>query len=124
MSVLEEWEEEAGENAHRVLTLIEAGRREELTEYIRSLDAGEITLALYSTAVALLAQEAANESMAQSIGNMVEKNRQLEAGNISLFSERRKLRDDIASLQQDRENQAKRLEKYREMLQDAQLLRR
>ena len=124
MTLVEEWEEEAGENAQRVITLVEACRKDELTEFVRTLDPGETILVMYALAAGLLRQEHANDQM-------LERHRMLAVGMTSLLvdrdnlsAERARLTDDLASVREDRENQAVVNGKYREALQGAGLLLR
>lgn len=114
MTLVEEWEEEAGENAQRVITLVEACREDELTEFVRTLDPGETVLVMYALAAGLLRQEQANEKM-------LERHRMLAVGMSSLLEDRDKLSadrqalaDDLASVREDRANQAKMIARYRE----------
>lgn len=112
MTTLEEWEEEAGENAHRVIILVQAGRRDELTEFVRSLDQGDTILAMYALAAGLLRQERANEEGAERI-------RTLEAGALQLLADKKKLSEDLASVQEDRAKQARKIGAQRETLKMA-----
>ena len=114
MSVLEEWEEEAGENAQRVITLVEACRKDELTEFVRTLDPGETILVMYALAAGLLRQEQANDQM-------LERHRMLAVGmehllvdRDNLSAARARLEDDLASVREDRERQALMIARYRE----------
>ena len=124
MTLVEEWEEEAGENAQRVITLVEACRKDELTEFVRTLDPGETILAMIALAAGLLGQERKNELLEARIRTLGVGMTSLLVDHDNLSAERARLTDDLASVREDRENQAVVNGKYREALQGAGLLLR
>ncbi len=85
----------AGEQAHRVLDLIGAGRREELVAYVNSIPPAELALVLLAVSQALLEQEARNDELEVRCGILTAQNRTLEEGNAKLFAERRRLMDKL-----------------------------
>lgn len=88
----------AGENAHRVLDLIQSGRREELVEFINGLTRGELSMVVLAIGAGLLEQEARNDEVEIRCGMITAQNRTLEEGNARLFAERRRLMDKVAEL--------------------------
>lgn len=116
MTLIEEWEEEAGENAHRVTILVEAGRRDELTEFVRTLDQGDTILVMYALAAGLLGQERANEELTARIRTLGVGMTSLLVDRDNLSAARARLEEDNASLREDRANQAKKIGAQRETL--------
>ena len=93
-----EFEQQAGEQAHRVLDLIQSGRREELVAYMNALDHAEMCCVLLAVSQALLDQEARNDEVEVRCGVLTAHNRQLEAGNAALFRERTILTQKVEEL--------------------------
>lgn len=85
----------AGEQAHRVLDLIGAGRREELVAYVNSIPPAELALVLLAVSQGLLEQEARCDELEVRCGILTAQNRTLEEGNAQLFRERRVLTEKL-----------------------------
>lgn len=94
-----EWEAEVGEQAGRVITLVEGECGEELQAYIASLSPEEVAFVLVAVAAALLRQESINEVIA--------------AANSNLFKDRNAQVAKVAELKEIQADQARMLERER-----------
>lgn len=111
--MLAEDEAQAGEDAHRILDLIEAGRRVELVEFMNGLDRAGLSLVVLAVGLALVEQEARNDELEVRNGVLRAQNDTLEAANIKLFADRRQLLDKQAEWQEINASQARRLAELR-----------
>lgn len=107
-------EEQAGEDAHRVLDLIESGRREELVQFMNGLDRGALSLVVLAIGLALVEQEARNGGLEVRNGILQAQNETLETANIRLFADRRQLMDRVDELREIQRSQAEMLAGKRE----------
>lgn len=85
---MSEWEDQIGEYAQTLITHVEAG---EPAEFLTGLTVAEVQAVAVAVAVALVAQETANDHLFQ-------RNAVLEGSNVALFRERRELRERVSEL--------------------------
>lgn len=97
---LAEVETQAAEHSHRVLDLIDAGRREELASYLSGLSRDDLAWMNLALASALLRQEAETDDLEVRNGILRRQNETLEAGNARLFRERTVLREKLEEWRQ------------------------
>lgn len=95
---LKEIEDQTAENAHRVLTLIEGGRRTELQQVMGDFDREELCWLVLALADGLLRQEAANDDLHVKRAILHRQNEVLENANAQLFKDKRELLDRNAEL--------------------------
>lgn len=116
---MDEIEAEAGERAARFLALVEAGARDELVQFTRTLTPDEVVHALLAIAVGLLGQEAANDVLAERVQMLEKSHATLDIANAQLFGDRKKLMARVDELQSIRSKQAERLGELRERVKAA-----
>lgn len=109
-----DWEQQIAELSNALIVGVEAGDRDRVQAVLGRLSTNELQAVAASCAAGLVRQEQVNETLAQSIANMAAKNRTLETANVALFTERRKLTDDLASVKEDRAKQAGVIARLRE----------
>lgn len=111
-------EEQAGSTAQRFLTLVEAGARDELVEFTRTLTPDEVVLALLAIASSLLEQETANDVLAERLKTLTKSNNTFDIANAQLFSDRKKLLNQVAELREIQKAQTARITVLREQLEE------
>lgn len=91
-------EDQAEQNASRVLALIQSGQREGVHEFINGLDRSQLAWVVLSLANGLLFQESENGSLHLRVGVLTQQNETYDVANQKLFAERRKLSERVDEL--------------------------
>lgn len=107
-------ETEAGEHAQQVLELMSEHDGPALEECLRPLDRDQLRWVIYALAAGLLGQEEKNELLEARIRTLGVGMSSLLVDRDKLSADRQALADDLASVREDRENQARLLARYRE----------